>query len=95
MVRRGGDNDRVEGRVLLPPVITIPLRDVDIAIPQIAQPGCGLLGQFRHDLDAVHINVAQFGQHRCLVAGACADFQHLLPRLQGQQLRHPGDDVRL
>jgi len=68
MIRRGGDDDRIKGRVFFPAEVTVTLFEMNLGIAQIAQPVCGLFSQFRHNLDAVHFNGSQFRQHRRLVA---------------------------
>jgi len=50
--------------------------------------------QRRYDLYRVH-RLRQFRQHRRLVAGTAADFQHCLAGLEIQQFGHRRDDIGL
>ena len=67
---------------------------VDALIPGLGEPLARPIGQLGDSLDRVHLG-RELGQHRRLVAGACADVEHALVAAQPQGLADAGDHVRL
>ena len=90
----GGDDDRIEGRVLRPTERAVAVQHVHVVETLLAQSPRRLFGQFGVPLDRVDL-AGDSSQDRRGVAGAGADFQHAVLRLQLECLGHQGHDVGL
>lgn len=53
--RRSGDHDAIEGRLVRPAEVTIPLADLDGIETLLRQARRGLVRERRHDLDRVDL----------------------------------------
>ena len=82
VVWRGGDDDAVEWRLLLPAEVAVAQPQVDVAVAEPFELGRDLGGQRRDDLDAVDVG-GDLGQNCALVAGPSTDLQHAVARLPG------------
>src|SRR5262249_17707278 len=94
LARRGGHDDAVKGRRLLPAVIAIARACHDIAIAQPLQPRGSAVRQPRHDLDRVN-PPREMGEDCCLVARAGAHLKDGIVRPDVNQVGHESDDERL
>ncbi len=90
----GGHDDAVEGRGLRPALVAVAQPQLDVVQPQQPETPARGFQQLAVALDAEDA-ARQPGEDGGLVAGAGADFQHAVLRLQLKLLRHGGDDVGL
>src|SRR6516225_4842526 len=94
LARRGGYDDAVEGRRLLPAVIAIARACHDIAIAQPLQPRGSAVRQPRHDLDRVN-PPGEMGEDRRLVTRTSAHLKDGIVRPDANQVGHESHDERL
>lgn len=87
-------DDRIEGSLVKPALPAVSGPDRDIGAPQFPEPLFGLYRQFRNELHRENM-IGKTGEHRRLVTGPGADFEHAVGRLNIQQVRHQRDNVRL
>ena len=92
--RRGRDDDRVEWRALRPAEAAVAGAQFDVAATLFRQGPRRAGGQFGDHLDRADL-VGKRGKHRCLVAGAGANLQYDVIRLEIKQFRHQRDDEGL
>ena len=94
VVGSGGDNNGVIGSVLVPPEVAVGFQHVDLQISESLQKGPRRGRQLRDDLHRVDLD-SHLGENRCLISRPGTDLEHLVPRLDLEQLGHPGHDVGL
>ena len=92
--RPGRDDDAVKRSLLRPTIAPVPYPKMDVVTFQGFENSLCLASQLR---DALHGEdlAGQPAEDGRLVAGAGADFQHPVPRVQSQYLAHVGHDVGL
>ena len=88
------DEDRVERRLLDPPLCTVGMANMDILASSLGQILSGLLGKLTHPLDGEDLP-GDLAKNSRRVARTCADLQDFLAAPQPQRLHHKGHDIGL
>ena len=94
MAAAGGGEDRVERRFLGAAAGAVALDDLDVVIAEAGDPLLGDFDQLALPLDRHHL-AGDPADDRRRIAGAGADLEHLVARLDLGRLDHQRDDVRL
>jgi len=94
LLGRGGQEHAIKGRSLRPSQVAIPLPEKHVHEAEPLEALARKLCQLRDDFDRVHLG-AKERQHRRLVSGASANFEHPFVPLQVKLLGHVRHDVGL
>ncbi len=88
------DDDRIERRILLPPVIAVADLGLHITVTQILQALLRLLTEWLDDFNGVD-RFSKFGEDCRLVSRAGTDFEHSMISFHSHEVGHYRDDIRL